>query len=80
MAEAIDLAKLPGTGQVNDALARCAVYGRFPDGDVASVLAHQQSATVIALPKETRRRTRSAGPGVGPSHLASGPPIRLGAS
>jgi hypothetical protein len=50
MAEAIDLAKLHGTGPVNDALARCASYGRFADGDLASILAHQQTATVIALP------------------------------
>ncbi len=51
MAEAIDLAKLHGSAPVNDALARCAVYGRFADGDLASVLAHQQTATVIALPQ-----------------------------
>ena len=41
MAEAVDLAKLHGTGPVNDALGRCASYGRFADGDLASVLAHQ---------------------------------------
>ncbi|HEY1716355.1 MAG TPA: IS21 family transposase [Solirubrobacteraceae bacterium] len=50
MAEAVDLAKLHGTAQVNDALTRCASYGRFADGDLASVLSHQQTATVIALP------------------------------
>jgi transposase len=64
MAEAIDLAKLHGTGQVNDALERCASYGRFADGDLASILAHQ-SATVIPLPTRTpedrslQRSTRS---------------------
>jgi hypothetical protein len=51
MAEAVDLAKLHGTGPVNDALERCASYGRFADGDLASVLAHQQTASVIALPQ-----------------------------
>ncbi len=51
MAEAVDLAKLPGTSPVNDALTRCASYRRFADGDLASVLAHQQTATVIALPQ-----------------------------
>src|SRR5579875_1013175 len=51
MAEAVDLAKLHGSGPVNDALARCASYGRFADGDLASILAHQQTATVIALPQ-----------------------------
>jgi transposase len=42
MDEAIDLAKLHGTDPVNEALDRCASYGRFGDGDLASVLAHQQ--------------------------------------
>jgi hypothetical protein len=50
MAEAVDLAKLHGAGSVNHALGRCANYGRFADGDLASILAHQQTATVIALP------------------------------
>jgi transposase len=44
MAEAVDLAKLHGTGAVNDALERCASYGRFADGDLASILAHQRQA------------------------------------
>ena len=35
---------------MNDALERCASYGRFADGDLARILAHQQTATVIALP------------------------------
>ena len=51
MAEAVDLAKLHGTESVNEALGRCASYGRFADGDLASILAHQQTATVIALPR-----------------------------
>ena len=65
MCEAVDLAKLHGTGQVNEALERCAAYGRFADGDLASVLAHQQTATVIALPRRApeerslQRSTRS---------------------
>lgn len=50
MAEAVDLAKLHGPGPVSDALARCASYSRFADGDLASVLAHQQTQNVIALP------------------------------
>jgi len=50
MAEAVDLAKLHGAGPVNDALERCASYGRFADGDLARILAHQQTATVIPLP------------------------------
>jgi transposase len=50
MAEAVDLAKLHGAEAVNEALQRCASYGRFADGDLASILAHQQTATVIPLP------------------------------
>jgi transposase len=65
MAEAVDLAKLHGSGPVNQALERCASYGRFADGDLASILAHQQTATVIALPtrppeeRSLQRSTRS---------------------
>ena len=66
MAEAVDLAKLHGTGPVNEALERCASYGRFADGDLASILAHQQSATVIALPTRAQRTARcSARPAAG---------------
>jgi len=50
MAEAVDLAKLHGAGPVNDALERCASYGRFADGDLASVLAHQQQQTADVIP------------------------------
>ena len=50
MAEAVDLAKLHGHQPVDEALERCASYGRFADGDLASILAHQQTATVIPLP------------------------------
>ena len=50
MAEAVDLAKLHGPQQVTEALQRSASYGRFADGDLARILAHQQQATVIALP------------------------------
>ncbi len=65
MAEAVDLAKLHGAGPVNAALERCAAYGRFADGDLASILVHQQTATVIALPTRVsedaslQRSTRS---------------------
>jgi hypothetical protein len=44
MAEAVDLAKLHGTEEVEHALRACADAGRFGDGDLASVLAHQQQA------------------------------------
>ena len=41
MAEAVDLSKLHGADDVNRALETCARAGRFADGDLASVLAHQ---------------------------------------
>jgi len=41
MAEAVDLSKLHGADEVNRALQTCAHAGRFADGDLASVLAHQ---------------------------------------
>ena len=44
MAEAVDLAKLHGTEEVDRALRACAEAGRFGDGDLASILAHQQQA------------------------------------
>ena len=44
MAEAVDLAKLHGTAEVEHALRACADAGRFGDGDLASILAHQQQA------------------------------------
>ena len=42
MAEAFDLAKLHGPDEVNRALETCARAGRFADGDLASILAHQR--------------------------------------
>jgi transposase len=44
MAEAVDLAKLHGTEPVNRALQTCTQAGRFADGDLARILAHQQQA------------------------------------
>lgn len=38
--EAVDLAKLHGIRPLNEALGRCASYGRFADGDLASILTH----------------------------------------
>jgi hypothetical protein len=65
MAEAVDLAKLHGSGPVNEALERCASYGRFADGDLAQILTHQQQAgELIPFPARTedhslQRSTRS---------------------
>ena len=66
MAEAIDLAKLHGTAEVERALASCAEAGRFGDGDLASVLTHQQQSggELILFPARSehhslQRSTRS---------------------
>jgi hypothetical protein len=51
MAEAVDLAKLHGSDQVDRALGTCAQAGRFADGDLAAILAHQQrTGELIAFP------------------------------
>jgi len=54
MAEAVDLAKLHDPEQVQRALACCADAGRFGEGDLAAILAHQTNdgdgATVIPFP------------------------------
>jgi transposase len=49
IAEAVDLAKLHGPSEVDDALASAAAAGRFGDGDLAAILAHH-GAQVIQLP------------------------------
>lgn len=59
MAEAVDLAKLHGGGAVNEALERCAAYGRFGDGDLASVLAHQQQTGAELIPFPARSEEHS---------------------
>ena len=52
MAEAVDLAKLHAAADVDDALAAAAAAGRFGDGDLAAILAHQQAgARVIEFPE-----------------------------
>jgi transposase len=63
-AEAVDLAKLHGPGDVDEALRVAADAGRFGDGDLAAILAHQ-GAQVIQLParaseqQSLQRSTRS---------------------
>jgi hypothetical protein len=50
MAEAVALAKLHGQIDVDEALAAAAIAGRFGEGDLAAILAHQQTGTVVAFP------------------------------
>jgi transposase len=66
MAEAVDLAKLHGSCEVEHALRACAEAGRFGDGDLASVLAHHHQAggELILFPARSeehslQRSTRS---------------------
>src|SRR3954452_1972310 len=52
MAEAVDLAQLHGHDPVDDALRIAADAGRFDEGALAAILAHQQtqSGQLIAFP------------------------------
>ena len=64
IAEAVDLAKLHGPGDVDEVLAVAATAGRFGDGDLAAILAHR-GAQVIEFParageeQSLQRSTRS---------------------
>ena len=64
MAEAVDLAKPHGNHEIERALRTCADAGRFADGDLAAILAHQQSmGELILFPapeqRSLQRSTRS---------------------
>jgi hypothetical protein len=50
IAEAVDLAKLHGNEDVEHALAVCAQVGRFGEGDLALILAHNSTGRVIPFP------------------------------
>jgi transposase len=69
MAEAVDLAKLHGAEEIERALALCAEAGRFADGDLEAILAHQLAAEVIPFPArsatETLQRSTAAWEGLG---------------
>jgi glycerol dehydrogenase-like iron-containing ADH family enzyme len=49
---------VPVRSAVNEPLARSAGYGRFADGDLASILAHQQILAAIALPTRAEEDAR----------------------
>jgi transposase len=67
MVEAVDLAKLHGTVEVDRALAACARAGRFGDGDLAAILTHhrqQAGGELLLFPARSedhslQRSTRS---------------------
>jgi transposase len=56
IAEAVDLAKLHGPGDVEEALAAAADAGRFGDGDLQAILAHR-GARVIEFPTRASEET-----------------------
>lgn len=69
LAEAVDLAKLHGAGHVDDALRAAADAGRFGDGDLAAILAHQ-GGEVVPFParaneEQSLQRSTAAWEGFG---------------
>ena len=61
MAEAVALAALHGTATVDWALGHAAVMGRFAEGDVASIIAHQASAAPGAARRADEAHTLQPG-------------------
>ena len=65
MAEAVTLAALHSAVVVDRALGRAAVTGRFGDGDLASIIAHQASAPAEHPPRRRVSQPGSRHRGVG---------------
>ena len=63
MARAVQLAALHGAGPVGRALGRAAAAGRFADGDLAAVLAHQAAAAPGGTSQAGESRTLAQGTG-----------------
>ena len=63
MARAVQLAALHGAGPVDRALGRAAAAGRFADGDLAAVLAHQAAAAPGGTSQAGESRTLAQGTG-----------------
>jgi transposase len=61
MAEAVTLAKLHGVGAVDQALGAAALAGRFGDGDLLAILAHQRTGPTVEPTRPTE--THSLQPG-----------------
>lgn len=57
MAEAVDLAKLHGEAEVEQALAACAQAERFGEGDLAAILHHLRTGGATAAARASERRT-----------------------
>jgi hypothetical protein len=63
MARAVQLAALHGAGPVDRALGQAAASGRFADGDLAAILAHQASAAPGEPSRAGEGRTLAQGTG-----------------
>jgi hypothetical protein len=61
MADAVALAALHGTAAVDWALGHAAVLGRFGDGDLASIIAHQAAAGAGQLRRASEDHTLQPG-------------------
>lgn len=61
MADAVALAKLSGVEPVNWALGHAAVYGRFAEADLASIIAHRASATTGDTQQASETHSLQAG-------------------
>ena len=60
MAEAAQLAALHGAGAVDQALGQAAAAGRFADGDLTAIIAHQAAAGSGGEPSRAGERTSLA--------------------
>ena len=63
MAEAVELAALTGTGNVNDALSAAATAGRFADGDLLSILTFHGTINAGTLATVTADQEHGLQPG-----------------
>ena len=63
MARAVQMAALHGTGPVDRALGQAAAAGRFADGDLTAILAHQASAAPGEPSRAGEDRTLAQGTG-----------------
>jgi hypothetical protein len=61
MAQAVQLAALHGAGAVDRALGQAAASGRFADGDLAAILAHQACAAPGEASRASEQRTLAQG-------------------
>ena len=63
MAQAVQLAALHGAGAADRALGQAAAAGRFADGDLAAILAHQASAAAGEPSRASERSSLAQGTG-----------------